>query len=388
MIQPTALNRIPVLAISMLSFFILPSAMAVWGCSAPDPVRPQALLDRLVQQNQGRGGGVFRVEDQSGQILWEGMSGDLRFRHPTPMSATATFEIASTSKAFTAAAVLLLVEDGLLNLDAPISTYLEDELTKNLLVIDDHDFGPELTLRQMLNHTAGLPDYWYDPPFVEPKTNAFLHDYVEHPHRQWTPREILRYVPKLKPINTPGIEWHYSDSGYLLAGLIIESVTEQALHEVYRERIFLPLKMKDTWLQWREPIRRDLPRSVRYEGGSQMTLKRHNSADWAGGGLVSTTNDLSLFLRALAKCTLFKNADTLDVMMEWVPTGEGGISYGLGLYHVPLGFGLGSVWGHDGYGNSFMYYWPSHEITLVGTLNQTENDWWPLVVNAAFHLKK
>jgi len=107
---------------------------------------PQDLLDVMVARNNGSGGGVFRIGMSSnGRVLWEGASGDL-FRDGDPMQVDADFEIASTSKTFTAAAVLLLVEQGILDLDAPVSLYLPPEYTHGLLVIDGHDYGPELTL--------------------------------------------------------------------------------------------------------------------------------------------------------------------------------------------------------------------------------------------------
>ncbi|MGB0954161.1 MAG: hypothetical protein ACPG31_13145, partial [Planctomycetota bacterium] len=64
-------------------------------------------------------------------------------------------------------------------------------------------------------------------------------------------------------------------------------------------------------------------------------------------------------------------------------TGTDGVEYGLGMFRVEFGFGLGEIWGHDGYGNAWMYYWPRFDISFTGTLNQTENDWWLLVLGAA-----
>jgi D-alanyl-D-alanine carboxypeptidase len=299
------------------------------------------------------------------------------------MPTDANFEIASTSKAFTAAAVLLLTERGTLDLDAPISDYLPPDYTDGLLVIGGHDYGPELTLRQLLSHTAGLPDYWNDPPWVIPGVNAFLLAYILDPDRFWTPEEILAYVPGLDPIDVPGATWHYSDTGFLLAGLVVERVTGDPLHEVYDRLIFGPLGLDDTWLHWREPSPGTRTESHRYEGTWDMYPRRHNSADWAGGGLVSTTADLERFLRALWDGALFEDPATFGEMTAWTPTGVGGIDYGLGLFRVDLGAGLGWIWGHDGYGNSFMYHWPRHDVTFTGTLNQTGNDWWPLVFLAA-----
>ncbi|RMH01740.1 MAG: class A beta-lactamase-related serine hydrolase [Planctomycetota bacterium] len=345
----------------------------------------QAALDAVISRNNGHGGGVMRVS-MRGQVLWQGTSGQLTV-NGAPMAKDCAFEIASTSKAVTAAAVLVLVEEGLLDLDTPIGQILPPgTLPPNLLLINGHDYGPDLTLRQCLSHTAGLPDYWYDPPYVLPGFNAFLLDYSLQPQKFWTPQEILSYVPGLTPRFLPGTGWHYSDSGYLLAGLAMETVTGQTLQEVLRTRVFDRLGMNDTWLRWRDPDPGWLTMSHRYEGTWDMTTKRHNSADWAGGGLASTTADLERFLTGVAEGRLFRNPATLAEMKSWVPTGEPGVEYGLGLFRAQLTGHRGWVWGHDGYGNSWVYYWPKHRVCFSGTLNQTENDWWWLVEAAAWQI--
>lgn len=345
----------------------------------------QGALDTIIALNSGFGGGVFRVASGELGLLWEGASGEAVNQGP-PMVREASFEIASTSKAFTSAAMLLLVEEGSVGLDQQIGQLLPPAYTTGLLVIHGHDYTPEITVRQCLAHTAGLPDYWNDPPYVFPGVNAFLLDYLLDPSHFWSPEEILSYVPGLNPIFVPGTGWHYSDTGYVLAGLIIEAVTGKDLHTVYRERLFDPLGLDDTWLHWREAPPGTLDESHRYEGTWDMYTKRHQSADWAGGGLVSSTRDLEGFIRALADDTLFSDPNTKSEMTAWVATGTPGIQYGLGLFRVNLGFGKGEIWGHDGYGNSWMYYWPEKDVTFVGALNQTENDWWPLVMAAVFQV--
>ena len=352
---------------------------------APPVVNLQDDLDQIVALNNGFGGGVFRVTSRTWGLLWEGASGNT-FQNGTPIPTDATFEIASTSKAFTAATVLLLMEDGLLTLDQPIGELLPPEYTTGLIVIDNHDYTPELTVRQILSHTSGLPDYWNDPPYILPGVNAFLFAYILSPQRFWTPDNILAYVPGLDPIFVPGTGWHYSDTGYLLAGLIIEELTGKQLHEVYRDRIFNPLGINDTWLHWRESPVSGLTESHRYEGTWDMYDKQHNSADWAGGGLVSSIRDLETFIRALADSSLFSDPATIDEMTNWIGTGTPWVQYGLGLFRTWLDNGQGEIWGHDGYGNSWMYYWPDHDVTMVGTLNQTSNDWWPLVNAAALQI--
>lgn len=352
--------------------------------TATIPLGPplQRTLDWLVAANKGYGGGVFRVASAADGVLWEGTSGELT-HSGLPMQRDAVFQIASTSKAFTAVTALLLIQEGLFSLDDTTGDLLPPETTAGLLVIDGHDYGPELTVRQLLAHTSGLPDYWYDPPFILPGVNAFLFDYIIAPNRFWEPNEILAYIPDLDPIFVPGTGWHYSDTGYVLAGLIIEAVTGEPLHQVYQERLFTPLGLDDTWLQWRQPRPGDTPESHRYEGTGDMYPKIHQTADWAGGGLVSSTRDLERFARALADGTLIQDPALQAEMLHRTPTGQPDVDYGLGLFLVELGNGQGEIIGHDGYGNSWMYYWPKQDVTMVGTLNQTENNWWPLVKIAA-----
>jgi D-alanyl-D-alanine carboxypeptidase len=349
-----------------------------------DPAaRVQAMLDSKVRDNQGNGGGVFRIGIGRDQVLWEGVAGE-RKRNGGAMQADAQFEIASVSKAFTAAALLLMVEEDLLDLDLPLSHYLPARYTDGLLTIQGTEYGGTLTLGQMLQHTSGLPDYWNDPPYVAGAFNAFLWDYTLAPQRLWQPKEILAYVPDLDPISVPGTGWHYADTGFVIAGLLMEQADGKPLHEIYRDRIFTPLGMNQTWLHWREDGPIGAVDSHRYEGDYDMYTKRQNSADWAAGGLVSTTSDLQVFVHALCTGGLFTDPASLDAMTDWVPTGSSGVEYGLGLFRVEFGFGLGEIWGHDGYGNSWMYYWPRHDVSFTGTLNQTENDWWWMVLGAAF----
>ncbi len=353
----------------------------------PASPTPQWLLDIFVERNTGYGGGVYRVSEGPDNVLWEVASGNAVRKTGEPMTIDATFEIASTSKTFTAAAVLLLVEQGLLDLDVPISTYLPDSYVTGLLVINDHDYGPELTLRQMLAHTSGLPDYWNDPPYIFPGFNQFLVDYYRQPNRFWEPEEIIPYIKDLDPLFIPDTDWSYSDSGYLLAGLIIEEVTGDTLADAYQNLIFTPLEMEETWIRWTEPAPPTVGlESHRYEEQSDMYIKQHNSADWAGGGLASTTRDLETFIRAIAHDELFADPATHDIMMTWNDTETDGVKYGLGLFKVALGLDMGHVWGHDGYGSAYMYHWDKYDITFTGTLNQTEANWWPLVFLAAWYL--
>jgi CubicO group peptidase (beta-lactamase class C family) len=100
------------------------------------------------------------------------------------------------------------------------------------------------------------------------------------------------------------------------------------------------------------------------------------TADWAGGGLISTTEDLNRFLRAFVENKIFEDPDTRDKMFEWVESGPFH-NYGFGISRVlfarsekPDHAGLGEIWGHAGSSYNFMFYWPGKDVTIVGTLNQ------------------
>ncbi len=356
---------------NMLPFSrLLPLFLLTTGSLFAEPAT-QALpeiLRRLVDKNHGHGGGVARISGGSG-VIWEGAAGLTAGPGSAPMTADTPFEVASITKAVTAATILRLVEDGRLSLDSRLGQVLPANEARG--------FDGRITIRQLLSHTSGLPDYWTDGPKDRGGNNVFIQSFNSAPNHTWVPPEILTYARQI-PAKRPGSSFHYSDTNYILLGRVIEHLTGQPLQTAFRRIIFEPMEMHSTWLTYHEGRRGTAP-SHRYEGDEDLNDKPRQSADWAGGGLVSTTRDLEKFLRGLASGRLFRHATTLDTMREAVPVGEPDLSYGLGLYRVKLDGGKGELWGHDGHGNSFAYYWPERDISFTGTLNQTENDWWPLV---------
>lgn len=328
----------------------------------------QKTLQRLVARNHGKGGGTVRISNANG-VIWEGAAGKMAGPQSAGMTPDTPYEVASITKAVTAATIMRLIEDGKLTLDTTLAQVLPASEIRG--------FDGNITIRQLLSHTSGLPDYWTDGRRDREGNNAFLRAFLAEPGKSWTPQEILSYAREISA-KRPGGRFHYSDTNYVLLGLIIERITGRPLHRVFRKMIFDPLKMNDTWLTYHEPQRGAEP-SHRFEDEEDMHALPRQSADWAGGGLMSTNGDLEKFLRGLASGKLFKKPDTLETMRnEAVPVGEEGISYGLGLYRVQLDHGQGELWGHDGHGNSFAYYWPERDITFTGSLNQTGNDWWPV----------
>ncbi len=180
----------------------------------------------------------------------------------------------------------------------------------------------------------------------------------------------------------PGTGWSYSDINFNLVGLIIEQVTGKTLQTLFRDLVFDPLGMAHTYRWWLEEPRPSLPDrtpSAVFFDDMDYAPWRTMSADWAGGGLQTTTEDLNRFLRAFVADKIFAQPASREAMLVWRETGKGDddvdIDYGLGvirgIYKRPP---LGEIWGHQGASSCFMYYWPRQDATFCGTFNQNRHE--------------
>jgi D-alanyl-D-alanine carboxypeptidase len=361
----------------------IPSVLAILALAAPSvtasqsvpaldlPERLQALLDDLVESEDIIRSGALLVEGPG--FKWKGASGVAAADSQLPMLPDDQFDIDSIAKMMTSTIVMKLVEARSLGLDHKIRRYLPDSLMEGLHVFEGRSYSDEITVRHLLNHTSGFHDDWACPGFLEL--------IMEEPERRWSPEETIEFVKKhCDPRFPPGDGFHYSDTGYNMLGLIIEEVTGRPFHEVYRDVLLDPLGMDHTYRPSHEKPRPVIPGrkpSERYLDDIECTLwPAVMTADWAGGGLVSTTEDLNCFLRAFVENEIFEDPATRDEMFTWVESGPFH-NYGFGISRVlfdrsedPEHAGLGEIWGHAGSSFNFMFYWPREDMTIVGTLNQ------------------
>lgn len=334
------------------------------------PDHLQKEVDRVVQHNGLVKNAVLAVHAPRHAFTWAGAAGLADPDMARLMRPDDQFRSASVGKMICATTVLLLVADGHISLDTPIATYLADAVLDNLFIVDGHAYTSDVTVRQLLNHTSGVANYFAHAAFQE--------RLLGEPDALWSPQEVLAWVrTHAQAVFPPGDGWHYSDTGYLLLGLIIEATTGRALHNVYRARVFDPLGMDATYVVFREPPRpasSGQSASHVFFGDIDYTSAQSLSADWSGGGLVTTAMDLQRFMQAFVEGRVFRQPQHQALMRAWTPTGEPGVSYGLGVRHFDLeqlmGPGFGELWGHTGSSRSFMLYWSPHAITLTGTLNQ------------------
>jgi D-alanyl-D-alanine carboxypeptidase len=263
------------------------------------------------------------------------------------------FRIASMSKTFTGTIVMQMMEEGTLDIDAPLLEYLQID---NIPMSAGHD-AREITIRMLLNHTSGLCDFAVG--------KAWAREIRSDPGKFRQPEDTLNWaLAHGEPVAAPGVKYNYSDTGYVMLGLLIEKLTGEKWGDLCRNKIFAPLEMAETWLEGYESPRSTLSHCYveEYDG-----LKINGSVDWAAGGHVSTSADLRKFMQALFHGRLFQRLSTLDEMLTAADTADGG-GYGAGVRIRPCS--STTLWGHSGFWGSFMGYIPSERITITGTQNR------------------
>lgn len=245
--------------------------------------------------------------------------------------------VGSNTKTYTAVVVLQLVQEGLVDLDTPIEAYLPG------LVHGEGVDGSNITVRQLLQHTSGLPDY----------TTGIATDIEKIQHAYMSPRDLLDLALVQAAHFAPGERWEYSNTNYLLLGLLIERMTQRPIFEEITDRIIEPLNLTHTYFPTvgEQGFRGEHPSGYHVSAaGQQFDVSQLDpSWGWAAGQMIASPSDLNEFMRAVVDGRLL-NQQMMTEMQTTVPSDEGlwpGAEYGLGLQKYPLSCG-GTIWGHGG----------------------------------------
>ncbi|GAA1088148.1 serine hydrolase domain-containing protein [Streptomyces javensis] len=326
------------------------------GPGAAATARPSQLQrDTDALHDDGVTGVSVTLETPEGVRTARSGVGDLGTGRPVPRNGYV--RIGSTTKSFVATVLLQLVGEGRLSLDDTVDRWLPG-------VVNGHgNDGRRITLRQLLQHTSGLPDYIGD---VVPGPSAA--GYRRHRWTTHTSGERVALAMRHPPSFEPGTGWKYSNTNYLLVGMVIEAVTGHAWEQEVQDRIVRPLRLTHTlapgnWPLLPGPHARDYQQ---FEPGGAMTdttiayLPFDGDAD---GSLISTAEDTNTFFTALVGGELLAPAQLAEMRRTVeVPPEHGappGTRYGLGLEWTPLSCG-GGYWGHSG--NGFGYTaWPASD---------------------------
>ncbi|GAA2229078.1 serine hydrolase domain-containing protein [Streptomyces nogalater] len=328
------------LAVSCLPM-TAPAAVAHPARDAPRACGPHPELHRSVRHlvtHDGIAGAAVLVtgpDPAAPCARWTATDGKADLGTGRPVNTTDRLRAGSVTKTFTATVVLQLAAEGRLSLDEPVERRLP-----GLIRAGGYD-GRRITVRQLLRHTSGLPDYLDAPEWQHPERLRYRH---------FEPRELITRALRLPP---PDHTWHYATTNYLVAGLIIRKVTGHSPEAEITRRIIAPLGLRDTYWPG-DDTRLQGPHSHSYFTGADG--RRVDGTAWnttfggVGGALVSTPADLTRFATALFAGRLLP-APRLAEMRRTVAADPDrlwpGARYGLGLISSPLSCGS-TWWGHAG----------------------------------------
>ncbi len=333
-----------------------------------------ALLDSALAASPGLPGAMLRVEAPSLGFVWTKAVGASDRVGANPLRPEQTLRIASNTKTYVAAAILRLVEDGRLTLDAPIAGHIFPASVAKLKE-DGYD-AARITVRMLLQHTSGLADYatvavgsanmaLYGP---------FMERIVAEPSHRWTRAEQLALaVEHGAPYGGPGEVYHYSDTGYILLGEILETVTGRPMQVAVRELLdFNGRGIRNTYFETLDSVPTGAPPRAHQYMDSLDTNGFDASVDlYGGGGLVSNLEDVARFYRGLVRGEAFTHRATLDTMLtvssQSLKEGPGG--YGMGIGRSDRG-GV-ECFGHGGFWGTAARHCPAIDLTVTVAVTNT-----------------
>jgi CubicO group peptidase (beta-lactamase class C family) len=326
-------------------------------------------------------------------VIWTGAVGYANLETHSRANAAYLYGIGSITKTFVACIVERLVDQGQLSLDATAANILGPEVVAGIPNAD------RATIRQLLNHTSGIPTWEFDAEWIRKGRGA-----ESIPQRLWGKAETLDYVrgSRHPATNAPGTSYAYANTNYTLLGLVVEKITSRDIVDVLHNDLLEPLGLADIRLEGFEPIDPSrIPARYHYDttefrrtaglspafhlaAPGLIDVSRSNlSTEWTAGGLLATARDLAAFTLALRDGRVVAPA-TLARMVSFAPTGEAGEEVGQGLFHERLAddwligydggvLGFGAVMGWLEHGDLVVVI-----MTNVGMMHAGNDAWYPL----------
>ncbi|MCB0644616.1 MAG: beta-lactamase family protein [Phaeodactylibacter sp.] len=371
---------------------VLLAVLFFWSCSKEEVAPPQvyncefsfadssashpnaAIYQSILESNQKHGliGVSVLIKDKYG--VWSGAAGKADVEAGVDVQACQPFFIASISKAYTATCVYAYIDAGILSLDDPVNKWLAPSL------IEKVENAGESQIKHLLSHTSGIPDYY---------TLGFDLDRMNAVHNGWTQADVLTYTYGQPAYNEVGEAYRYSNTNFVLLGMILEQASGLSLAEVYQEKIFDPLNLTSAYFGTTGSIPADIVKGyVDIYGEGEYVESEFLFRDELGlgdGGIAINAYECGLFFEQLMKGNLI-SAASLAQMTDWFPLPEGWEDPGFG--HYQNGYGIqrmtsdyGTAVGHTGAINGFFTvaeYFPEQDATIVILVNCASYDLEPV----------
>jgi D-alanyl-D-alanine carboxypeptidase len=345
-------HRLSRLFSTLFAFALLSVVISQANAQTSLPADVTGQIDKLVTDTLARTGvpsaSIAIVKD--GTVVYVKTYGDAKLEPKTPATTAMRYSIGSISKQFTAAAILLLQEQGKLSLDDKVAKYIPDLTRAN-----------EVTIRQLLSHTSGYQDYWPQ-------------DYVMKPMLEPTSARKIMDTWAKKPLDfEPGTKWQYSNTGYVIAGAIVEKVAGVPFFKFMQQKIFTPLGMTSVADIDQELLKSSDPIGYKRYALGPLRVAPKEGKGWlfAAGQLAMTAQDLAKWDMSIIEGKLMKPASYLELGREVLLKNGLGTNYGLGV-NVSSALGRRAL-SHGGEVSGFTaqnIVFPDDRVAVVVLVNQ------------------
>ncbi len=296
--------------------------------------------------------------------IWLGASGKSDLYNHIDLQVCNQSRVGSTVKMFTATIILKLAEEGKLNLDDPVSNYLTADYINK---IENAEIA---TIRQLLQHSSGIYNYIQNLEFQTASLNNLI--------KEWKADDLMKYAYHKKAYFKPGEDVIYSNTNYILLGLLIEQIEGKPLYQVFDEKIIHPLQLNNTQFAGKNPVPNGIVKGYVdfYSNFNVIESTYYSGWDYytADGGLISNPYDMNVFFRALMNGQVI-NSNSLNQMLSWkTPKTKDDtyfpIEYGLGIFKIETSKGVAYIHSGDAIGYyASMIYFPSDQTTIVYACN-------------------
>lgn len=296
--------------------------------------------------------------------MWIGASGKADLHNNIDMKPCNISRVGSTVKMFTATTVLKLIEEGKLGLDDKIADFLQGDMISKI------DNADQATIRQLLQHSGGIYNYIQNLKFQ----TASLNDLI----REWKPDDLLKYAYNQNAIFEPGEDVQYSNTGYILLGLLIEKIEGKPFYKVFEEKLFNPLGLTLTKFAAQDHVPYGIVRGYIDIYSNLQLIESTYFSGWdyytADGGLISNPYDMSIFFNALMNGQII-SSNSLNEMLTWKTPKEQDtdffpIDYGLGIFKIETPGGIAYMHSGDAIGYyANMLYFPGDSTTIAYAVN-------------------
>ncbi|HBS85558.1 MAG: hypothetical protein A2W91_17255 [Bacteroidetes bacterium GWF2_38_335] len=340
---------------TLFVIFILTSI--AFKLSAQSNLNFQADIDNQINENIP--GVLVTVICKEKQIDWSGASGYADKNNKVQLLPDQTFRIASVTKTFVACAILRLWEDKKLKLDDPIIKYISKEHSE---ILKKGGYNPEeITILHLLTHSSGMAEHT--------QTEKYKIEYIKTNHIWTRTEQLLELINQTKPVGAIGGQFSYSDSGYLLLGEIIEKITQKSMGEAMEELLNLKkLGLKSIHIE-DEKGEFDSVRIHQYIDGEDTYYINPTLDLYGGGGLLSSTRDLTLFYKNLFENKVFRKKSTLKRMLKPINYSTmQALDYRMGIWETEIE-GL-KAYTHTGFWGTQVIYIPKIETIIAANYSQ------------------